>query len=161
MRVFDDLKGANASDVGMSVPEFYDLRERSGVFEDMSVLWPVSAALVGGDHPERVELLATSPDYFQILGAQPALGRVYGPQDAQEGFSDPVVISDGLWKRQFGGDPGVLGHRVHMDTDPYTIVGVMPPDFRHPGQTLEGDVEMWAAAGFTNDPFPHPPIRAA
>ena len=161
VRVFDDLNGANASDVGMSVPEFYDLRDRSGVFQDMSVLWPVSAALVGGDHPERVELLATSPDYFQILGAQPALGRVYGPQDAQEGFSDPVVISDGLWKRQFGGDPGVLGHRVHMDTDPYTIVGVMPPDFRHPGQTLEGDVEMWAAAGFTNDPFPHPPIRAA
>ena len=160
VRVFDDLNGANAKDAGMSVPEFYDLRDRSGVFEDMSVLWPVSAALVGGDHPERIELLATSPDYFQILGAQPALGRVYGPQDAQEGFSDPVVISDGLWKRQFGGDPGVLGRRVHMDTDPYTIVGVMGPDFRHPGKTLEGEVEMWAAAGFTNDPFPHPPVRA-
>ena len=160
VRVFDDLNGANAKDTGMSVPEFYDLRDRAGVFDQISVLWPVSAALVGGDHPDRIELMATSPEYFQLLGAQPAIGRVYGPQDAQEGFSDPVVISDGLWKREFGGDPNVLGRHVRMDTDPYTIVGVMPPNFRHPGQTLEGDVEMWGAAGYTNDPFPHPPVRA-
>ncbi len=161
VRVFDDLNGANAKDTGMSVPEFYDLKDHSGVFEDISVLWPVSAALVGGDHPDRIEVLCTSPDYFQILGAQPAIGRVYGPEDALAGFSDAVVISDGLWRRQFGGDPGVIGRRVHMDTDLYTIVGVMPPNFRHPGQTLEGDVEMWSAAGYTADPFPHPPIRAA
>jgi predicted permease len=161
VRVLDDLNGANAKDVGMSVPEFYDLRDRSGVFEQISVLWPVSAAMVGGDRPERIELLATSPEYFHLLGAQPAIGRVYGPEDAQEGFSDPVVISDGLWKRQFGGDPGVLGRRIQMDTDPYTIVGVMPPNFRHPGQSENTDVEVWGAAGFTNDPFPHPPIRGA
>jgi putative ABC transport system permease protein len=160
VRLFDDLNGANAKDTGMSVPEFYDLRDRSGVFEDMSVVWPVSAALVGGDHPDRIELLATSPDYFRILGAHPAIGRVYGPEDAQEGFSDPIVISDGLWKRQFGGDPNVLGRHVRLDTDSYTIVGVMSPDFRHPEQTLDGEVEIWGAAGFTNDPFPHPPVRA-
>ena len=160
VRVFDDLNGANAKDSGMSVPEFYDLRDRSGVFDDMTVIWSVSAALVGGDHPDRIELMATSPDYFKLLGVQPQIGRVYGPEDAQEGFSEPVLISDGLWRRQFGGDPGVLGRHVRMDTDPYTIVGVMPPNFRHPGQTLEGEVEMWACAGFTNDPFPHPPVRA-
>ena len=160
VRVFDDLNGANAKDTGMSVPEYYDLRDRSGVFDQISVLWPVSAALVGGDHPDRIELMATSPEYFQLLGAKPAIGRVYGPQDAQEGFSDAVVLSDGLWKRQFGGDPSVIGRRVRMDTDPYTIVGVMPPDFRHPGQTNEGEVEIWGAAGYSNDPFPHPPVRA-
>ena len=64
VRVFDDLNGANAKDAGMSVPEFYDLRDRSGVFEDMSVLWPVSAALVGGDHPERIELLCHESGIF-------------------------------------------------------------------------------------------------
>jgi predicted permease len=160
VRVFDDLNGVGAEDVGMSEPEFEDLRHSSDVFDDISVIFPVSTALSGGDHAERIEMLGTSFDYFQILGAQPALGRVYGPRDAQPGFTESVVISDGLWKRQFGGDPHILGRRIRVDEDAYTIVGVMPPDFRHPGQTLTGDVEFWAAAGFAADPFPTPPVRA-
>src|SRR5580704_17779709 len=94
VRVFDDLNGAGAKDVGMSEPEFEDLRRSSDVFDDISVLWPVSAALVGGDHPDRIELLTTSSDYFQLLGAQSELGRVYTTRDAQPGFTDSVVISD-------------------------------------------------------------------
>ena len=160
VRVFDDLNGAGAKDVGMSEPELEDLRDRSGAFDDISVTFPASSALRGGDHTERIEMLGTSFDYFQILGAQAALGRVYGPRDAVPGFTEAVVISDGLWKRQFGGDPHILGRRIRVDEDPNTIVGVMPPDFRHPGHTLAGDVELWAAAGFTANPFPTPPERA-
>jgi predicted permease len=156
VRVFDDLKGAGAKDVGMSEPEFEDLRHRSGVFDDISVLFPLSAALSGGDHSERIEMLCTSFDYFHVLGAQPALGRVFGPRDKVPGFTEAVVISDGLWKRQFGGDPHILGRHIRVDEDGYTIVGVMPPEFRHPGQTLSGDVELWAAAGMTANPFPTP-----
>jgi predicted permease len=156
VRVFDDLNGGGGKDVGMSEPEFEDLRDRSGVFGDISVLFPLSAALSGGDHSERIEMLCTSFDYFRVLGAQAALGRVFGPRDKVPGFSEAVVISDGLWKRQFGGDPRILGRRIRVDEDGYTIVGVMPPDFRHPGQTLAGDVELWAAAGLTADPFPTP-----
>src|SRR6202044_1131959 len=160
VRVFDDLKGAGAKDVGMSEPEFEDLRDRSGIFDNISVLFPGSTALSGGDHTERIEMLATSADYFQLLGAQAELGRVYGPRDAQPGFTESVVISDGLWKRQFGGDPHILGRRIRVDEDGYTIVGVMPPEFRHPGQPLTGDVEFWAACGFAADPLPSPPVRA-
>jgi putative ABC transport system permease protein len=156
VRVFDDLNGAGAKDVGMSEPELEDLRDRSGVFDDISVLFPLSAALSGGDHSERIEMLCTSFGYFQVLGAQAALGRVFGPRDKVPGFTEAVVISDGLWKRQFGGDPNILGRRIRVDEDGYTIVGVMPPDFRHPGQTLSGDVELWAAAGLTANPFPTP-----
>jgi predicted permease len=161
VRVFDDLNGAGAKDVGMSEPELEDLRDRSGVFDDISVIYPASTALSGGDHTERIEMLGTGFDYFQILGAQPALGRVYGPRDAVPGFTEAVVISDGLWKRQFGGDPHILGRRIRVDEDGYTIVGVMPPAFRHPGQTLAGDVEVWAAAGFKASPFPLPIVRSA
>jgi predicted permease len=160
VRVFDDLNGAGAKDVGMSEPEFEDLRDRSGIFEDISVIYPASTALSGGDHTERIEMLGTSFDYFRVLGVQAALGRVYGPRDAVPGFGEPVVISDGLWKRQFGADPHILGRRIRVDEDGYTIAGVMPPDFRHPGQTLAGDVELWSAAGFTADPFPLPLSRA-
>lgn len=156
VRVFDDFNGPNVRDAGTSVPELEDLRDRAGIFEQVSAIWPISAALTGGDRPERIELLATSPSYFHLLGARTQLGRVYGPEDALPGFSDAVVISDSLWRRLFGADPNVVGRKVRMDTDPYTIVGVMPPDFRHPGPTLQGDVEMWTACGFSANPFPTP-----
>jgi predicted permease len=162
VRVFADLNGPNVRNVGSSVPELDDLRERSGIFDQVTAIWPVSAALTGGDRPERIELLATSANYFELLGVTKAqLGRVYGSQDALPGFSDGVVISDGLWRRLFGADPNVLGRKIRMDSDPYTIIGVMPPEFRHPGETLQGAVEIWATAGFSANPFPSPPQRAA
>jgi putative ABC transport system permease protein len=159
VRIFDDLAGAGARDAGMSVPEMQDL-EKSGVFSRVSAIWPVDAALGGADHVERIELLATSPNYFELLGVKPALGRAYAQKDWVPGFFEGVVISDALWRRQFGADPKVLGRRIRADMDPYTIIGVMPPDFRHPGPTTSADVDIWAAAGFLADPFASPPVRA-
>jgi predicted permease len=149
VRIFDDLNGVGGKDVGMSEPELEDLRERAGVFAQVSAILPVSCALSAGGLTERIESLATNVSYFQILGAKAALGRVYGPEDAARGFTDGVVISDGLWQRQFGGDPHVLGRRIRLDEDGYTIIGVMPPGFQHPGETLSGDVEIWTAGGFS------------
>ena len=160
VRVFDDLSGAGAKDVGMSVPELYDLQKSASVFDQISAIFPVSTALSGGERAERIEMLGTTPNYFEVLGAKAALGRVYGQADWVPGFVDGVVISDGLWKREFGGDPRVIGRRIRVDEDGYTIIGVMPPDFRHPGQTVSGDVELWAATGFMANPFPSPPVRA-
>src|ERR1700686_953565 len=105
-------------------------------------------------------MLGTSFEYFRLLGANAALGRVIEPSDAVPGFTEAVVISDGLWRRQFGADPHVVGRRILADEDGYTIVGVMPPDFRHPGQGLTADVEFWVACGFAADPLPSPPVRA-
>jgi predicted permease len=160
VRVYDDLGRAGAKNVGMSVPELYDL-QRSGVFEQISAIFPSSAALSGGATVERILSIGTSPNYFELLGATPALGRIYTQSEWVPGFLDGVVISDGLWKRQFGSDPHIIGRRVRVDEDPYTVIGVMPPDFRHPANTDFGDIEMWAAAGFTGDPWPSPPQRGA
>ena len=148
MLVRDDLTGRKAENVGLSVDELKDLQERSGVFEQVSAVWPVDANLTGSDRPERIELLAVSPNYFSLLGADAQLGRVFGSQDQAQGFAEGVVISDGLWRRLFGSDPNVLGRKVYADSDVYTIIGVMPAGFRHPGQTLRNEVEMWATAGF-------------
>jgi predicted permease len=158
VRVFDDLGGAGAKNVGMSVPELYDL-QRSGAFEQISVIIPASQALSGGDRVERIEFLGTSPSYFDVLGATPALGRTYTQSEWVPGCLDGVVISDGLWNRQFGSDPHVIGRRVLIDEDPYTVIAVMPPGFRHPGPTLGGDVDIWSACGFTIHPYPSPPRR--
>src|ERR1700732_4441598 len=161
VRVFDDLRGSNVPDVGISVPELGDYQDRSGVFSDISVVWPISANITGGEHPERVETLATSPNYFTILGANPALGRIYTKQDALPGFTEVIVISDGLWRRMFGADPHILGRKLRLDNDLYAVIGVLPPNFRHPGRTLETDVEAFIAAGYAANPFPPQPIRAA
>ena len=157
--VRDDLPGRQVENVGISVDELRDLQERSGVFEEVSALWPIDANLTGSDRPERIEVLAVSPNYFSLLGVKAQLGRVFGEQDKAQGFAEGVVISDGLWRRLFGSDPNVLGRKVYMDSDGYKVIGVMPPGFRHPGQTLRNDVEMWATAGYAANPFPQPPVR--
>jgi putative ABC transport system permease protein len=154
--VRDDLTGRRLEDVGMSVPELKDLQESSDTFEQVCALWPADANLTGSDRPERIELLAVSPNYFSLLGASARLGRVFGEQDRAASFAEAVVISDRLWHRLFGADPRVLGRKVYLDSDPYTIVGVMPPDFRHPGRTLHNEVDVWATAGFEADPFGAP-----
>jgi putative ABC transport system permease protein len=157
--VRDDLTGRQLENIGMSVDELKDFGERSGVFDQISAVWPVDANLTGSDRPERIELLGVSPNYFSILGAKAQLGRVFGPQDQAQGFAEGVVISDGLWRRLFGSDPNILGRKVYADTDLYTIIGVMPPGFRHPGKTLRNDTDMWATAGFAANPF-GPAVRA-
>jgi putative ABC transport system permease protein len=154
-----DEPAAGGADIGFNPLELDDLRERAGIFDQVSATWPVSANLTGGDHPERIELVAGSPSYFSILGVAPQLGRVFGPQDEALGFAEACVISDAAWHRLFGGDPNVLGHRIYLDSDAYTIVGVMPPGFRHPGRTRATDVDVWGTAGYKADPFPHPPQR--
>ncbi|HKR58844.1 MAG TPA: ABC transporter permease [Pyrinomonadaceae bacterium] len=156
--VRDDLIGRQVENVGMSVDELKDLQERSGVFDQVSAVWPVDANLTGSDRPERIELLAVSPNYFSLLGASAQVGRVLGPEDQAQGFAEAVVISDGLWRRVFGTDSNVIGRKVYADSDLYTVVGVMPPGFRHPGRTLRNEVEMWATAGFSANPF-GPPVR--
>jgi predicted permease len=160
VRIFDDLRGPNDQDVGMSVPELWDLQDRSGVFQDISAVAPSSSAVGGGERTVRAESLVTSPDYFALLGAKPQLGRVYTPQDAVPGFLEPVVISDGFWRRNFASDPNIVGRKMRLDSDMYTIVGVMPPGFRHPGPTLNTDIEVWVATGFNAVPFPVPAVRS-
>jgi hypothetical protein len=157
--VRDDLTGRQLENIGLSVDELKDFQERSGVFDQISAVWPVDANLTGSDRPERIELLAVSPNYFSLLGANAQLGRVFGPQDQAQGFAEGVVISDGLWRHLFAADPNILGRKVYADTDLYTIIGVMPPGFRHPGKTLRNEVDMWATAGFAANPF-GTPVRA-
>src|ERR1700689_5260459 len=73
VRVVDDLRGPNQQDVGMSAPELWDLQDRSNVFQDISAVAPSNSAVGGGDRTVRAESLVTSPDYFDLLGAKPAL----------------------------------------------------------------------------------------
>ncbi|HET9409730.1 MAG TPA: ABC transporter permease [Candidatus Sulfotelmatobacter sp.] len=159
--VKDEIPGANLKDAGMSEPEWEDLQNRSGVFDEVSPTWPIDANVTGREKPQRVEGLAVGLNYFEMLSTKAALGRVFLPSDYRAGLTEAAVISDSLWKRMFGGDPNAIGQAVRLDGDLYTVIGVLPPDFRHPGPTLQQNVDIWISGGFVADPFPKPPRRNA
>jgi predicted permease len=159
VRIYFNEPGVGLRDVEFSKPELDDLQTRSGVFEDVSPIFEGSENLTGTKHPERVEGVNTSFSYFSMLGVVPQVGRLYGPQDFAPGFAPEAVISDGLWRRAYGADPNVIGRTIRIDSDPLTIIGVLPRGFRHPGPTTSGEAEVFGAGGFSADPFP-PPIRA-
>jgi putative ABC transport system permease protein len=161
VRIYDDLKGSNSRDVGMSAPELWDLRDRSGLFQDVSAIVPIDTNLTGVENPDRIAFMGTNSSYFTLLGANPQLGRVYTQADDKPGFNELAVVSDGFWTRRFGRDPKMIGQKIRLDGDLYTIVGVMPKGFRHPGPTQDTDVEIWCGTEFNAPPFPVPPQRSA
>jgi predicted permease len=156
VRIFFNEPGVGLRDVRFSKPELDDLQTRAGVFEDVSPIFEGSEDLTGAGQPERVEGVNGSFSYFSMLGATPQIGRLFGPQDFALGFASVVVISDGLWHRAYGADPNVVGRTLRLDNDLFTIIGVLPRGFRHPGPTVSGDVEVFGAAGFSAGPFPQP-----
>jgi predicted permease len=156
VRITSSLQRLGIRDAGLSPAELFDYRDRTNILEDVAGIWTITANLTGTSQPERVETVLAGPSYFRLLGARPQLGRLFGPHDYTPGISPVVVISDGLWRRGFGADPGIIGRTLHIDNDPYTVIGVTQPDFRHPSVTLETDAEVWAPAGWIAPPFPSP-----
>jgi putative ABC transport system permease protein len=158
VRISGERPGLDLNEAGLSVPELDDLRARTDLVEEVTGVYPITANLTGGERPRRVETLLVGENYFTMLGTAPARGRLFDSRDAGPGIAPVAVISDALWRTTFGGDPAVLGSTVRLDIDPYTIVGVLPPEFRHPGRTLATDVEVWVPTGFRASPF-GPPNR--
>jgi predicted permease len=161
VKITGDLRALNQHDVGLSVPELGDLQKQPQLFEGVAGLMPINANLTGGEQPARVEVVLDTASYFSVLGVDPAMGRVFGPQDSVQGIGTLAVLSDGTWKRRFGADPHIIGKQLRIDNDLFTVIGVMPPNFRHPGRALLSGTELWAPSGFSATPFPTPPIREA
>jgi predicted permease len=158
--VQDDLSGIGAQDVGISIPQWRDL-ESSGIFQSVSIAGHgANVNLTGSAQPLRLGFKAVTPNYFAVLGANAQLGRTFDPHDVTSGYNLEVVISDGLWRREFGGDPQIIGKVLRLDNDAYHVVGVMPRGFRDQGSTSEEqNVELWLGAGYSGLPFP-PPQRS-
>ncbi len=110
---------------------FLELRERSRAFESLAVFNSWLPTLTGGPEPERLEAQRVSAGYFDVLGVRPALGRGLDPAADRPGGTNEVVLSDGLWRRRFAADPGVIGRPVDLDSESFVVVGVMPVDFEN------------------------------
>ena len=112
-----------------SGPEFVDFT-KSEIFERVAAFEAVSRNLTGSDQPERVAAAKVSTEFFTMLGVEPLIGRTIAPTEQGPKGERVLVISHGLWQRRFGGDKAVLGQQVSLDDEPFTIIGVMPPQFR-------------------------------
>src|ERR1035441_2848297 len=112
-----------------SYPMYRDLRDQSGAFENLIASDLQNVSVQWNNKPDLVGCELASGNYFQALGLQPALGRLFLPADDVPNSSPVVVLSFNYWKRQFGSDPGVINQTLLINTHPFTIVGVAPPGF--------------------------------
>ncbi|KAA6457929.1 ABC transporter permease [Acidobacteria bacterium AB60] len=160
VRVEDNLPGVGAQHVGISVPEWRDLAS-SGIFQSVAIAGQgANVNLTGASQPLRLSFKQVTPSYFAVLGVGAQLGRTFNPRDNTPGYNLEVVVSDGLWRREFGADPHIIGKALLLDNDQYQVVGVMPRGFRDQGSTSdEQNVDLWLGAGFAGVPFA-PPSRS-
>jgi putative ABC transport system permease protein len=137
----------------MSPANYVDLARRNRSFRELAAFRGLDANLTGIDEPERVNGYRVTPSYFHVLDARPALGRAFTDDDAHYVDAPNVVIlSDGLWRRRFGADAGVIGRVVRINDVPRTIVGVMPAGFVFPtGAELWTPLSLDGAFGRERD----------
>jgi putative ABC transport system permease protein len=116
---------------GANVPKFSIWKQQSGIFQYVAAYDQGGAGLnlTGGTDPEQVQGIHVSADYFRLLGAPILAGRTFTPAEDSPHGGQVVVLSYGLWKRRFGGNPNVVGTNIHIDGQPYLVVGVVGRGF--------------------------------
>ena len=139
-------KSSESSFMSVSYPEYQDWKAQSRIFEKMAAYEPVLFNLKLDGHPEALSGFRTTASAFDTFGIAPLLGRKFVASDEVRGATPVAVISNGLWKRRFGGDPSVIGKTILLQAQPYAVVGVFPQT----DLPLIGDV--WVDIGpFLND----------
>jgi predicted permease len=127
-----------------SYPDYLDYRARNHVFTDMIGVELVPSELRAGAEAqgERTYGQIVTGNFFDVLGVEPERGRTFTPEEDSVPGGHPVtVISDGLWRRRFGSDPNVIGKVIDLDSHPFTVIGVAPPQF---GGVIVGlAVDFW------------------
>jgi putative ABC transport system permease protein len=129
----------------VSAANYLDWERQTQVFDHMAIYSYHGFTVTGGDKPEQLSAGAVSSGFFATLGVQPILGRVLSPEEDQPGRSHVVVLSYGLWQEHFGGNPGIVGHDINLDGQPYLVAGVMPANFQFPDFA-----KMWTPMAWTD-----------
>src|SRR6266542_1287096 len=115
--------------------DFLEWRDQAKAFEQVAAYTFDTADLTGSGEPERLAAGLVSADLFATLGVAPALGRVFTQAEDTAGGTPAVILSYGLWRRRYGGDPQVIGRALTLGGESRTVVGIMPQGFRFPGES--------------------------
>ena len=124
----------------ISAADFTDWRDQNQVFADIAAFHSQPFNITGSGQPENLGAVRASASLFSLLGVEPKIGRSFLPEEDSPGGERVVVISHGLWLRRFGADPEVVGQKVTLNEQSFTVVGVMPEEFEFPrkGELPEG-----------------------
>jgi len=148
--IFEKLP-AFTGNTPMNAPDYRAFSERQKSFDTLAIYSDKHLDLSGNGEPERIEGARTSASLFAMLRIQPLIGRTFTPDEDQPGHN-VVVLSYGLWKRRFAGDPNILSRTISLDRLPYTVIGVMPASFQFPlkGAQWSGEpADAWIPVAFT------------
>ncbi len=126
----------------LSPANYRDFKAMSSSFQQIGAFASDAVNMVGGGEPRRLSIAQVTPELLPLLGVPAALGRVFGSEGNDD--DSAVILSQGLWQSQFGGDPSVLGRTVNLNGAPYVIIGVMPATFQFPTR----EVQLWAPLRF-------------
>lgn len=156
-----DIGHTGFVDAPVPPADIVDLREQVNVFESIAATdRTFEVNLTGGGPPEVVRVAGVTPNFFDVLGTRPALGRTFEPvlreapapsEAGEDAASDDVVISHGLWQRRFGGDESVVGSVLLLNDRPARVAGVLPRDFRlhMPANAgMSTDIDVWQPTRF-------------
>ncbi|HEV8358558.1 MAG TPA: ABC transporter permease [Gemmatimonadales bacterium] len=116
----------------LTPPEFQDWQAATRAFSAMASYQAWGPNLTGGGDPENLTGAAVSGNFFSVLGTGPAAGRLFSAADDDANAERVVVLSDPLWRRRFGSDRGMIGRTIELNAEPWTVIGVLPADFRSP-----------------------------
>ena len=140
----------------VSAATYLDWRDRSRSFSSLAAYQYGGFTLMREDGASRLRSLTVSPVLFSVLGVRAELGRVFLEDEEQPGYERLVILSQGTWKRRFGGDLSIVGTTIMLDSEAYEVVGVMPDGFEFPAGD---DVEMWTPLTLSLDDLPSRPHR--
>ncbi|MDQ3906783.1 MAG: ABC transporter permease, partial [Acidobacteriota bacterium] len=130
----------------LSVPNLRDWQRENTTFENIAAYSPGTFNLQAGDAPQRLTGLRVEPNYFDVLGLKPQLGRAFQKGEDEAGRDRVVVISDALWQGSFGADPNIVGKSIPLNGENYTVVGVMPRSLSTFTRT-----QLWSPLVFTEE----------
>ncbi len=146
LTMFNVYPGVGVIDRGANgVPDYLDRRKMTDVFSEVALLGDNGYEIGMSGSPQLIHGEYVTPSFFKTLGVRPLLGRTFTEEEATLGKEKVAVLSEGLWKEQFAGDPKVAGKDIRLNGNRYRIVGVMPGTFGIPG----GDVRVWVSFAFT------------
>ncbi|HEX5481471.1 MAG TPA: ABC transporter permease [Terriglobia bacterium] len=130
--IWETFKKYNADTAPVSGPNFLDWKKENDVFSGLALGAIDDPSLMGQGEPEHLYGIQVTPEFFNLLGVQPALGRAFLPDEDQEGKDEVVILGYSLWRRKFGSDRAVVGKGITLDGKKYVVIGIMPGVFRFP-----------------------------
>jgi putative ABC transport system permease protein len=147
MAATTDVTGNTAGTVGIrsDIPSYFDRRQRLTVFEEMAMFRWIDVVLETNGLVQRVRGDIGTPSLLRLIGVKPMYGRWFEDRDGEPGAERKIVLSHSLWQELFAGDPAAVGRDLIVNRHPFTIVGVMPPDFA----IFRLDARFWIPAVYS------------